>query len=168
MKNVQVSALRNSDYFYFMLQAVERAESRIWAAVFSMNLNFLDDRNLHVRDFAKALIHAHERGVDVRILLSGERTEYNAFRVANETAYDYLASKSIDIRRYASSDKKQSHAKYVIVDDDWAILGSHNWSPRSFAAGRDDSVALRSSELNERLRRTFENDWQLGEAARVS
>jgi phosphatidylserine/phosphatidylglycerophosphate/cardiolipin synthase-like enzyme len=168
MKQVEVSILRNTDYFYFMLEAVRTADERVWAAVFSMNLNFLNDTNLKVRDFAKELIAAQHRGVDVRVLLSGESVEYNAFRVANEMANDYLTSRGIEVRRYGSTDKRQSHSKYVIVDDGWVILGSHNWSPRSFALGRDDSVALRSTELNRRVTATFVNDWSQGKVSHVS
>ncbi|MEJ2756180.1 MAG: phospholipase D-like domain-containing protein, partial [Gammaproteobacteria bacterium] len=133
MNQVEVSSLRNTDYFYFMLETVRLAEDCVWASVFSMNLTFLDDTNLKVRDFVKELVSAQQRGVDVRILLSGERVEYSAFRVANEMANDYLMSQGVEVRRYASSDKRQSHSKYVIVDDSLVILGSHNWSPRSFA-----------------------------------
>lgn len=168
MNPVQVTALRNTDYFYFLLEAVRTSELRVWASVFSMNLNFLDDTTLRVRDLAKELIAARARGVDVRILLSGEQVEFNSFRVANETASDYLREKGVDVRHYASEDKGQSHSKYVLIDGSWVVLGSHNWSPRSFAEGRDDSVALRSAELSSRMWRMFVQDWEQGEVRNVS
>lgn len=168
MNGVQVSALRNTDYFYFLLDAVRNSEDRIWAAVFSINLSFLADSNLRVRDLAKELIAAQTRGVDVRVLLSGERVEYNSFRVANEMSADYLTSRGIEVRNYGSADKRKSHAKYVVIDESWVLLGSHNWSPRSFALGHDDSVALRSAELNERMGRAFIADWDQGGERHVS
>jgi phosphatidylserine/phosphatidylglycerophosphate/cardiolipin synthase-like enzyme len=153
-----IAPLANKAYYYYLLDGIREARHRLWASVFFVNVDELADRDLKVRRLLKEVALAHDRGVDVRILLGGERERLNGFRVSNELSRTYLQHLGVEVRVYDGA-KINTHAKFVLIDDDVTLLGSHNWSPRSFARGIDDSVALRSDELNTRLARVFLDDW---------
>lgn len=96
------------------------AKERIWIS----SPYFLPDPSSR-----ELLIAAKNRGVDVRILTMGERTDKKFVHYASYELYGELLAANIDIQEYQPS---MLHAKLILVDDCWVSSGSANFDPRSF------------------------------------
>jgi cardiolipin synthase len=67
-------------------------------------------------------------GVDVRLLLPGEHTDAKPIRWASHRYYDQLLAAGVRIYEYQPT---FMHAKLLVVDGQWAIVGSANMDLRS-------------------------------------
>jgi phosphatidylserine/phosphatidylglycerophosphate/cardiolipin synthase-like enzyme len=56
------------------------------------------------------------------------------------------------------------HSKYLLVDDDVAMVGSGNWSGGGLTANLEATVRVISQPLVRNLRRRFEGDWSRAQA----
>lgn len=75
------------------------------------------------RKLRKALEKAAKRGVDVRLLLPGPRTDHPSIRYAGRTYYEELLEAGVKIYEYQPS---FMHMKVAVVDD-WVSVGSCNF-----------------------------------------
>ena len=75
------------------------------------------------RKLRKALEKAARRGVDVRLLLPGSRTDHPSIRYAGRTYYQSLLEAGVKIYEYQPS---FMHMKIAVVDD-WITAGSCNF-----------------------------------------
>ncbi len=78
----------------------------------------------------RALRRAARRGVDVRLLLPGPRTDHFAVWTAGRRYYHRLLEAGVRIFEFQRS---MLHSKYALVDDRWGYVGSSNldnWSGR--------------------------------------
>jgi len=50
------------------------------------------------------------------------------------------------------------HAKVLLIDGLWSVVGSTNFDPRSFGINDEVNMAVRGRETAERLARDFEVD----------
>jgi len=101
-------------------QRIEGAARRVWI----MSAYFVPSRR-----FRTALRRAARRGVDVRLLLPGARTDHPWVRQASRRFYGRMLRSGVRIFEYQPH---MLHAK-VILCDDWVSLGSSNldrWSLR--------------------------------------
>ena len=108
----------------------------------------------------KALIHAAQRGVRVRLLLQG-RYEYFMQYHAARPVYGALLAAGIEIHEYTAS---FLHAKVAVVDPDndrpWATVGSSNLDPLSLLLAREANVVVAdkafAKQLHQRLHLAIE------------
>ena len=118
----------------------------------------------------RATIRAADRGVDVRILLSGSwyTAEENAALVdwVNGVAERRDLPLSARVAEPGGRFEK-IHAKGVIADD-VVVVGSLNWNGNAVAENREVSVAVRSGRLASHFREAFEADWQGGPGSRTT
>ena len=125
----------------------------IEGAVSSINVTtpyFLPDRALR-----RALIRAATRGVQVRIIVPGPITDQRFVRLASRRMYRELLKGGVHIFEYRPS---MIHAKVMVVDETWGVLGTTNLDNRSFEHNDEVNLALRSPEAMTRLLRDFEAD----------
>jgi len=128
------------------LQRIDSARTRAWI----MSAYFVPARR-----FRKALRRAARRGVDVRLLLPGARTDHPWVRQASRRFYDRMLRNGVQIFEYQPS---MLHAK-VIVCDDWVSIGSSNldrWSFRWNLEANQEVADLRFADLTAAL---FERDF---------
>jgi phosphatidylserine/phosphatidylglycerophosphate/cardiolipin synthase-like enzyme len=115
----------------------------------------------------RATIRAAERGVEVRLLLSGAwyTEEENAALVdwLNGVAERRDLPLSARVAEPGGRFEKV-HAKGVVADDT-VVVGSLNWNGNAVSENREVSVAVRSDRLATRFREAFEADWQGGRGA---
>jgi len=156
-KTEKVIPLRNEDYFYYLLNSIRNARYRIHVSVFLVNAIVTNDVRLRVRELIKALSYKKWQNIDVRIIFGNSKTR--SIRTANETTAHYMKELGLSVRQYESSYRRSLHSKYIIVDDELIILGSHNWSPGAFLENSEDSVAVYSKELNTILNDEFHKLW---------
>jgi cardiolipin synthase len=124
------------------LKAIGAARHEIVIA----NAYFLPGRRLR-----KALIHAAQRGVRVRLLLQG-RYEYFMQYHAARPVYGVLLDAGVEIHEYTAS---FLHAKVAVVDPDndrpWATVGSSNLDPLSLLLAREANVVVADKAFAKQL-----------------
>jgi cardiolipin synthase len=111
---------------------------------------FLPDRALR-----QALIRAARRGVRVRVVVPGKRTDQGLVRLASRRMYGELLSSGVKIFEYRSA---MTHVKALLIDGTWAVIGTTNVDNRSFEHNDEVNVAFREGAIVERLNRDFESD----------
>ncbi|MCD4783646.1 MAG: phosphatidylserine/phosphatidylglycerophosphate/cardiolipin synthase family protein [Candidatus Eremiobacteraeota bacterium] len=111
-------------------------------------------------DTVENLIDAHERGLDVRVVLDPLKINGKGI---NEKAAEKLKEAGVPVKWYVPDKKTKSklHAKIGIFDDDQVILGSANWSYAGFNINREAGVEVLDTEVNSTFDKAFENDWKL-------
>jgi cardiolipin synthase A/B len=102
------------------------------------------------------VIAARERGVKVHFLCGGKHG------ISDWDIYDTFSSLRI-MERYGVKVRRQKHlklhAKLVLVDDHYAQTGSMNIDRSAFDVRRELGIESDAPEVVERLRQTFESDW---------
>jgi len=111
---------------------------------------FLPDKTLR-----RALVETVARGVRIRVLVPGPRTDQRLVRLASRRLYDQLLEKGVRIFEYQPG---MTHAKVLMIDDRWAIVGTTNFDNRSFEHNDEVNVAFRDHEVSARLRHDFDLD----------
>ncbi len=111
---------------------------------------FLPDRALR-----RSLARAARRGVRVRVVVPGRRTDQRLVRLASRRLYGELLDNGVRIYEYRPA---MTHVKALLVDGTWALIGTTNVDNRSFEHNDEVNVAFREEAVNARLRRDFESD----------
>jgi cardiolipin synthase A/B len=112
------------------------------------------------RRFRKALRRAARRGVDVRLLVPGARTDHPWVRYAARRFYGRMLHNGVQIFEYQP---QMLHAK-VILCDDWVSLGSSNldrWSLRWNLEANQEVADARFADVTAAL---FARDFALSRA----
>jgi cardiolipin synthase len=112
---------------------------------------FLPDRSL-----SDELIRAmQERHVEVTILVPGGKSDHLLTRSSSRMAYGRLLKKGARIFEYQPA---MIHAKVLIIDGAWAVVGSTNFDNRSFGINDEVNLVVRDERLAERLEQDFSRD----------
>jgi len=130
---------------------IERAYRRAIGAarheIIIANAYFVPGRKLR-----KALMHAAQRGVRVRLLLQG-RYEYFMQYHAAGSVYGALLAAGVEIHEYSVS---FLHAKVAVIDGHWATVGSSNLDPLSLLLAREANVVVDDAAFAQDLRARLE------------
>lgn len=110
-----------------------------------------------VPDFGirRELLAARERGVRVRIVTGGPYSDHGIARRAGRRRYGPLLEAGVQIAEYATH---MMHAKALVVDGRFALLGSTNIDNRSFGLNDEVNLLVQSPELAAQLQAMFEED----------
>ena len=119
---------------------------------------FLPDKNL-----AEVLCKAVKRGVRVRILVPGRKSDHFLTRSTSRAGYGKLLEAGAEIYEYEPA---MIHAKVLVVDSAWSVVGSTNFDNRSFGLNDEVNLAVRDTELAARLEQDMADD--LKHSIRVS
>jgi cardiolipin synthase len=111
---------------------------------------FLPDRALR-----GALVTMAERGVKVTVIVPGAHTDQQWVRLASRRMWGQLLRAGIRIFEYQPA---MIHAKVLIVDDLWSVLGTTNIDNRSFEHNDEVNVAMRDSTVAVRLCEDYDRD----------
>ena len=111
------------------------------------NSYFAPDRN-----FINLLIAAARRGVDVRILTAGPRTDVNVVRLAGRAWYDTLLAAGVRVYEWQPT---TLHAKTFVVDGEWFTVGSMNFDNRSMALNDEATLMVLDRTGGEEMTRVF-------------
>lgn len=120
---------------------------------------FLPDTSLR-NEMLKAI---KERGVEIKILTPGHKSDHMMTRNSGRALYGDLLQAGAEIYEYTPT---MIHAKILIVDGQWAVVGSTNMDNRSFGINDEVNLAARSPELAARLTQDFQKD--LSQSRRVT
>ena len=114
------------------------------------NAYFAPDEN-----FLQLLMAAARRGVDVRLLLSGPRTDVRTARFAGRAWYDSLITAGARVYEYQPS---PLHAKTFVVDGLWSSVGTMNFDNRSLALNDEATLMVLDSIAGRRMEAVFLDD----------
>jgi len=102
-----------------------------------------------------SLHEARQRGVRVRLLMDGDKTDAKAVKFASRGQYEHLLEEGIEIAEYQPT---MMHAKAMMIDGLFSVVGSANFDNRSLELNDELSVAVFDRALTARLVSDFEND----------
>jgi len=111
---------------------------------------FLPDKTLR-----RELCRAVERGVKLQILVPGMKSDHMVTRSTSRGAYGELLKAGAEVYEYQPS---MIHAKVLIIDELWAVVGSTNFDNRSFGINDEVNLAVRDPSVARRLASDFTND----------
>ena len=111
---------------------------------------FLPDHSM-----TNELIQAIRRGVKVQILVPGKKSDLWLTRSSSRVAYGRLLKAGISIYEYQPS---MIHAKVLLIDCTWGVVGSTNFDNRSFGLNDEVNLAAYEQGFCQRLRSDFERD----------
>ena len=120
-------------------------------------------------DFRRLLQRAAARGVDVRILTVGPKTDIKTTRFAGRYRYEELLAAGVRIYEYQPT---MMHAKSLVADGIWCAIGSMNFDNRSMAFNTETKLVVLDSTLGAEMEREFFRDlefsreWTLEDMAR--
>jgi cardiolipin synthase len=103
----------------------------------------------HVR---AVLAERARAGVDVRLLLPSEHTDAAPVRWAAQRHYEELLRAGVRIYEYQPS---MLHAKSVVVDGTWSVVGSANLDIRSHELNEENVLGLQDRDFAAQLERAF-------------
>lgn len=103
----------------------------------------------------RLLASAARRGVDVRLLLPGARTDVPLVRHAAHGAYARLLAHGVRIYEYQ---RATLHAKTLVVDGHASLVGSSNLDFRSFWLNAECNVLLLDDQCGRALETLFKAD----------
>ncbi|HEX2547652.1 MAG TPA: cardiolipin synthase [Ramlibacter sp.] len=104
-----------------------------------------------------ALKAAMERGVRVRIITPGKKTDQQTVRHASRALWGELLEAGMEMYVYQPT---MFHCKMVIVDGLLSSVGSTNFDPRSFHLNDEANLNVYDPEFAARLTEVFEKDIQ--------
>ncbi len=147
----------SSLYRPFVEQLLSQVQQRIWLAMFFYRHE--DDPKYPVYSMTEALVDCHRRGCDVRVVLDhdAEEEKYGSHDI-NRAAYEYLSQCGLPVRYNAT--ERRLHAKLLIVDGRYLLLGSHNWTAGSLYQYDDKSVFIESEALATHYQAWYQQLWQ--------
>ena len=109
------------------------------------------------KDFREELLRAVKRGVAVKIITPGVRSDHTVTRSSSRRLYGDLLKGGVQILEYQPA---MIHAKILIVDGQWSVVGSTNMDNRSFELNDEVNLAAFDGEMCRSLTQDFMSDLQ--------
>ena len=123
------------------------AQRRLWIS----SSYFIPDPRLR-----KAVVDRARNGVDVRILVPGNHTDAVPVQLAGRSYYDELLAAGTRIYEYQPA---MMHAKTVMVDDVWSVIGSANMDERSMELNEENIVGIADKPFARAVAAGLEQDF---------
>jgi cardiolipin synthase A/B len=105
--------------------------------------------------FRKLLVAAAHRGVDVRILAPSENSDIPIVRYAGRSLYPELMAGGVRIYEYEPA---MMHAKTMVADSAWSMIGTINFDNRSLALNEETSLLIQDPDIGARMDEIFLQD----------
>jgi cardiolipin synthase len=139
---------RNEPISKSIVSLLNEASKRVWIAT---GYFVPDDVVL------TALELAASRGVDVRLLIS-EKNDHPFLVVVGRSYYGELLAAGVRIFEYTVG---INHAKVMLADDLWSMVGSANLDYRSMRLNFEVNLLIHSAERNAELAKILDHDFDL-------
>ncbi|MHB1225714.1 MAG: phospholipase D-like domain-containing protein [Gemmatimonadaceae bacterium] len=130
----------------FLALAITGARHRLYIS----NAYFVPDD-----DFCVLLGQSARRGVDVRILVPGEKTDVRSTRLASRARYEQLLRSGVRMYEYQPT---MMHAKTIVADGCVGSVGTMNIDNRSLAFNDESNFVFLDERVGRDLQEVFEQD----------
>jgi cardiolipin synthase len=127
------------------------------AKVFISTPYFLPDKA-----FRDAITRTIARGVQMTVIVPGNRSDQRWVRLASRRLYGQMLEAGMRIFEYEPG---MTHVKSLMVDDLWAVVGTTNLDNRSFEHNDEVNVVFRDPHVTARLMCDFARD--IGNSAEI-
>ena len=107
------------------------------------------------RRIREAVVERARAGVEVCILVPGKNTDAKPVRLAGRSFYQELLEAGVRIFEYRPT---MMHAKAVVVDGIWSIVGSSNMDERSTEINEENNLGIADRELAAEIERGIHAD----------
>ena len=140
---------------FFFIQSFLAARKRLWIAT-----------SYFVPDLAtrEAVAERARAGVDVRLLMPGKHTDARIIRHASYHYFDELLQAGVRIYEYQPT---MMHAKTVVVDGMWSVVGSANMDVRGNELNEENVLGILDTEFGRQLEETFLRDLKQSKEIRL-
>ncbi|KPA88420.1 phospholipase D-like domain-containing protein [Pseudomonas asplenii] len=143
-------ARQHRDILQSLVRALNSGKQRIWLAT----PYFLPTWKVR-----RSLRRAAQRGVDVRLLLTGPRTDHPSVRYAGHRYYPRLLRAGVRIFEYQPC---FLHLKMVLVDD-WVSIGSCNFDHWNLRFNLEANLEALDPSLTAAVKASFVADFDLSQ-----
>jgi cardiolipin synthase len=123
------------------------AHKRLWIS----NSYFIPDARLR-----RAVIDRARKGVDVRVLVPGNHTDAVPVQAAGQSYYEELLEAGVRVFEYQPA---MMHAKTVVIDGSWSIVGSANMDERSMELNEENVLGISDQAFAESIERGLLEDY---------
>lgn len=128
-----------------MIDALNMAHERVWLAT---------PYFVPTEPALTALTNAALRGVQVKLIVP-ERSDSRIVTAAARSYFKELQDAGVLVFEYQG---RMFHAKTLLVDDHYGMVGSANFDNRSFRLNFEVAAAVASREFNQQLAEMFDHD----------
>ena len=151
-----VRPINNREYFPAVLDRLDHATQSIRLVMY-LAQRYDQFPESPTNRLVEALTKARERGVDVEVILEkpgskGERSD--DLWQKNRQVEKILAQ--ADVRVFEDSPGITTHAKVLVVDSRYTIIGSTNWTYAAIALNNETAVIIDSTEVAKEYMELFE------------
>jgi cardiolipin synthase len=106
-------------------------------------------------DFRELLVRAAKRGVDVRVLTAGDKSDVKTTVYAGRARYPELLKGGVRVYEYVPT---MMHAKTFVVDGVWSTVGSLNFDNRSLVFNNESNIVALDERVGATLDSLFRED----------
>ncbi len=106
----------------------------------------------------------YERGVDVRIMISGIHNDNRLARYNSTRLYGRLLEGGIGIYEY---NRTMLHHKIMVCDGVWSTAGTANFDDRSFAHNEENNICVYDRDFAREWEGIFLEDLQDGDQVKL-
>jgi cardiolipin synthase len=103
--------------------------------------------------------------VDVRILLPDDHTDAKIVRRASRAHYEELMKAGVRVYEYQ---KTMMHAKHVVVDGRWSVVGSANMDIRGNSLNEENVLGILDAGFGRQLEEAFLRDLESSKEFRLA
>ncbi|NWB94696.1 phosphatidylserine/phosphatidylglycerophosphate/cardiolipin synthase family protein [Pseudomonas gingeri] len=144
-------ARQHRDILRSLVRGLNSGKQRIWLAT----PYFLPTWKVR-----RSLRRAASRGIDVRLLLTGPRTDHPSVRYAGHRYYPRLLKAGVQIFEYQPC---FLHLKMVLIDD-WVSIGSCNFDHWNLRFNLEANLEALDPSLTRAVESSFLNDFALSQS----
>jgi cardiolipin synthase len=116
-------------------------------------------------DFRDLLVRAAKRGVDVRVLTAGDKSDVKTTVYAGRARYRELLEGGVRIYEYLPT---MMHAKTFVVDGIWSTVGSLNFDNRSLVFNNESNIVALNQGVGATLDSLFMDDLRYSKEIQLS
>lgn len=151
-----VTPLPGQTFFPAVKKAIENAQHSISTMQYQWNF-YVGKPDDPVQQLNQSLLSKIRGGVKCRVLINKEGRGQHLTAI-NMKASRYLIESGAVVK--FGKTFPITHAKLWLIDDDIAIIGSHNLSSRSFTVNNEVSAIITSRAVTQELLRYFNVLWE--------
>jgi len=140
----QTTTIIGKEFADKIIPLIEQSKKSIDIIVYDWKW-YPDQVGSAIQRFNNAIINSAKKGKKVRVITTSPFIDQT------------LSKLNIKTKRWAS--RKTLHTKLTLIDNEIAVLGSHNYTMNAFTINYEVSVIIREEAVVKRLNQYFENLW---------
>jgi len=130
------------EFYQKVVPLIEKAKNSIYIIVFDWRW-YVGGLGSYIQNFNQAIVRAARRGVKVKAVVNTERIAQ--------------ILRDLGIESKKASTMNLVHCKVMIIDEEIAIVGSHNYTESALTTNYEVSVMIKGRENISRLIEFFNN-----------